>query len=70
MVVTEEAARIMWCPHKRSDHTDCMGSSCMMWRWRVSPEYAERLAELKKRGSYSLDIPAPNGFCGLAGRPE
>lgn len=53
MFVTEEEAKTKWCP---ADHTNCVGSSCMAWRWE-NPFQKKPSAPTK-------------GCCGLAWKPE
>jgi hypothetical protein len=62
MLVTEQEARELFCPHAfvimgkkdmGEDVYTCKASGCMSWNW----------FDQKKRGSEH------KGYCGLAGRP-
>ncbi|MBI4835333.1 MAG: hypothetical protein HY811_11035 [Planctomycetes bacterium] len=45
------------CPMlSKKDDTNCLGESCMMWRWAYP---------FKTQAPYN-----DQGYCGLAGRPE
>ncbi|MFA5951510.1 MAG: hypothetical protein WC807_14620 [Hyphomicrobium sp.] len=58
------------------EETRCIGSGCMMWRWKrgsvfhpAPPDPANptvaHFTEIENRGDYSKT----HGFCGKAGRP-
>ena len=72
--MTEEQAKNMVCPIRcgwyvgRSTMNSeikayCIGSECMMWRVRFSPE-EEMSEQASIDGSYHAD-----GYCGLGGKP-
>jgi hypothetical protein len=44
------------------DHSRCIGSACMAWRWRVMPGPLEV-------GVHATTNNPGDGYCGLAGKP-
>jgi hypothetical protein len=63
MIVTEQEAETLWCPHARDAYGNrfvdeqgvergsvCVGSKCMAWRWLQGTKHAGR------------------GYCGLSGK--
>lgn len=69
--MTEGEAEKKFCPFDRwsmtqadgsEDAPKCIGSACMAWRWRWTPEKIAGAAE----GSL-LATRKPDGFCGVVG---
>ena len=53
----------------------CVGSRCMMWRWGSWKLYNQKIKEAKKVNDEMdvdeiRDLIPPQGYCGLAGKPE
>jgi len=77
--MTEDDAKKKWCPMSRygdfnlggalnrgldeAGTLNCVGSSCMMWRWEMTPSAAARTKE-----NNDVITSEPSGFCGLSGR--
>lgn len=67
--LTEDDAKTKWCPHtgiisQTGDRAAlCIGSACMMFRWRDDAGQSEADGTIKYEGF-------DHGYCGLAGRPE
>lgn len=70
--MTEAEAKTKWCPMVRVfdgwrtnreevyvNGTHCIGSDCMMWRWRVG----DNSTPIPKH------FPEAGGYCGLANKP-
>ena len=58
------------------DSAACVASVCMAWRWHPEADEVRELREKfgvgfeeAKRKAASLQTPAKQGFCGLAGKP-
>lgn len=64
MIVAEKNARTHYCPLSRypDAHDNCVGLSCMMWRWASVPR------ETASGHTYTTESDE-HGFCGLAGLP-
>lgn len=71
-MLTEEQAKLKWCPHQRhseqgvggsynrpsSGGFSCIASECMAWRWAATKISGEPAGR------------TPEGFCGLSVRPH
>ena len=60
--MTEAEAKTKWCPlafavkaggYATMNGSHCIGSACMMWRWKAGPMRTEDIE---------------HGYCGLAGK--
>jgi len=69
--MTEDEANTRWCPilglsgailRSSDGQRKCIGSGCMMWRWRISPHDC---AEMNALGNADT---VADGYCGLGGR--
>ena len=67
----ESEAKKKYC-HKTFESTygvsTCFGADCMAWRWGDKSDAAE--AARRKAGIPSRENYEPQGYCGLAGKPE
>ena len=64
MLVTEQQAERLWCPHifdskGSAKNVKCIASSCMSWRWHCVHPCADWPNGKTDRG-----------YCGLSGKPE
>ena len=72
MLVTEREAKFMWCPQgaprTMTRTINCIGSSCMWWRWRDT--LTENLTPVRvNQGGGLVDLEKRRGYCGMAGTP-
>ena len=84
--MTEEEAKTKWCPFVRFtppsersswetnrpsgiNGSSCIGSACMAWRLAYEPDGTPKYRVTKLREPGHTDN-EPEGYCGLAGKPE
>lgn len=72
MIVIEEEANCYGCP--MSFGSDCIGSSCMAWRWQSipNPDYKPKHPlDFIEQNPAMMDSPwtlsKTRGYCGMAG---
>jgi len=78
MIVSENEAKNMWCPHVGRDsfrENECIANQCMAWRWHVDPELVPHLKEMWRESApedqqHEADEIVALGYCGLSGKPK
>ncbi len=68
MILTEEEAKLKICP--QPEMTNCVGSGCMAWRWKIRMEPMGDPYDVTKPPPLARAMPLTHGYCGLAGKPE
>lgn len=68
MLVSEEEAKMKWCPQLEDQRDHCIASRCMAWRWESEGSYQARSSQWQNEDRVGR-CPAA-GYCGLAGKPE
>jgi hypothetical protein len=77
MMLTEDEAKIKWCPAsfgnigklvRRSVH--CEASQCMVWRWGVPVSVEKATGKMVLTTVVEGQPSEPVGYCGLASKPE
>ena len=85
MYLTEEEAKMKWCPMIRAGYGcnresendregfHCISSGCMMWRWSdPATKFEVDVPAYETKGDpigHDIPFPSRRGYCGLGGRP-
>ena len=65
--ITNRGTQIIPGKTTREMACTCLGSKCAAWRWTLSQEEIDRIAQNGAPNTASVMV--PSGYCGLAGKP-